>query len=292
MEAEDQVINDNKEIFAKIQAELRNAEFEILVATAWFTDDELFDILISKVRQGVHVEVIIADNQENEKLAFDQLGAQGAQVYKIKNVGYGMMNQKFCVIDKRIVLHGSYNWTVNARKNNHESIICTSHQGIIQSLIDNFNQIKTKILEQRGEAPPPNGNGVQKPKMPPIEIPVKVGADFEKLLDSMIAAEVGSFDRELLRRQGFDRAEANKGDHQVLPKAFDTLYSVFINDIDVIDDKKKRLVTKIEEHRVKSQDTLLKTSNCKPPSWNVSMSIKRRLWTPGKLPAKRKLKQR
>ncbi|WP_345953023.1 phospholipase D-like domain-containing protein [Mucilaginibacter sp. PAMB04168] len=256
-----QVINDNKDIYAKIQKELLSAGTEILIATAWFTDDELYQIVAAKVKEGVRVEVIIADNQENERLDFDSLVAAGAAVFKIRNSGYGIMNQKFCVIDRRIALHGSYNWSVNAKKNNQESIISTNHQETINSLIENFNAIKTKIQEQPGEA----GNGTvtnipktEKPKSFPTQVSANAGTEFEKVLDSMIAAEVGSFDRKFLREQGFDRAKANSGDHQVLHKAFDTVYSVFINNIDVIDDKKRRLQTKIEEHRVKTRDVLTK----------------------------------
>jgi len=251
-----QVINDNKEIYAKIQSELLAAEQEILIATAWFTDDDLYQIVSGKLDEGVRVEIIIADNQENEKLDFDRLVDKGAEVYKIKNSGSGIMNQKFCVIDQRIALHGSYNWSVNAKKNNQESIISTNHQETIASLIENFNNVKHRILGQNGQPIPPK---TDKPKVLPVEAPVKAGAEFEKVLDSMIAAEVGSFDRKLLREQGFERSRLNSGDHQVLYKAFDTVYSVFINDIDVIDDKKKRLQTKIEEHRVKSCDGLNKT---------------------------------
>jgi hypothetical protein len=257
-----QVFNDNKEIYAKIQKELIAAEFEILIATAWFTDDELFQIIASKLKEGVRVEIIIADNQENEKLDFSSLTARGASVFKIRNSGYGIMNQKFCVIDKRIALHGSYNWSVNAKKNNQESIISTNHEETIHSLIENFNTLKIKIQEQRGDQVStnvPEISKVERPKSIPIQIPVNAGSEFEKVLDSMIAAEIGSFDRKLLREQGFERAKANSGDHQVLLKAFDTVYSVFINNIDVIDDKKKRLQTKIDEHRVKTRDALSKT---------------------------------
>jgi phosphatidylserine/phosphatidylglycerophosphate/cardiolipin synthase-like enzyme len=99
-----QVLHDNKEIYARIESELRNATSQILVAASWFTDDELFDILLLKLSEGIQIELIIADNQENEKLDFSLLSAKGAEVLKIKNVGYGMMHQKFCVIDRRICI--------------------------------------------------------------------------------------------------------------------------------------------------------------------------------------------
>ncbi len=254
-----QVINDNKEIYAKIKSELFQAEFEILIATAWFTDEELFNILLSKLAEGIHIEVIIADNQENEKLDFGLLESKGATVYKIKSNGYGGMNQKFCVIDKHIALHGSYNWSVNAKKNNQESIITTDHKETVASLIDTFNETKTRILAQKTE--PANANAAPKPEKPkavPMEVTVKMEDEFRHILDSMIAAEVGSFDRDMLRKHGFERCKANNGDHQILNTALDTLYSVFLNDIDVIEDKKRRLTTKIEEHRIKNLDNITK----------------------------------
>lgn len=254
-----QVINDNKEIYATIQHELLKAESQIILATGWFTDEDLFNILSDKLEQHVSIEIIIADNQDNEKLDFEQLVAKGASVYKIKSNGYGTMNQKFCVIDKRIALHGSYNWSVNAKKNNHESIISTNHRETINSLIENFNTIKQGIIEQKSTPAINYTITVTDPEVPeegPLNQPLKAETEFQKVLDSMIAAEIGNFDRKMLREQGFLRCSANNGDHQVLHKAFDTLYSVFINDIDVIDDKKKRLITKIEEYRIKSQDAL------------------------------------
>lgn len=256
-----QVINDNKEIYIRIQTELLKAQSEILIATAWFTDEDLYNILSAKLDEGLHIEIIIADNQENEKLDFDHLVSKGAAVFKIRNTGYGIMNQKFCVIDRRIALHGSYNWTINAKKNNHESIISTDHKETINALLENFNTIRDRILISRGEQVPANGMAVpnhERPKGIQVNDPVTAGEDFAKVLDSMIAAEVGNFDRKLLREHGFNRCAANNGDHQVLHSAFDSLYFLFINDIDVVDDKKKSLIAKIEEHRIKSQNRLNK----------------------------------
>ncbi|RFZ85182.1 hypothetical protein DYU05_06160 [Mucilaginibacter terrenus] len=260
---EQQVINDNKEIYAKIQSELLNAEFEILIATGWFTDEDLFDIVLRKINEGIHVDIIIADNLENEKLDFELLRSKGASVLKIKNSGYGIMNQKFCVIDRRIALHGSYNWTKNARKNNQESIISTNHEETVTGLMAIFIGIKAKINEQKSDSNLPGAKTVaqaDRVKSASVEGPDRTGAEFEQVLDSMIAAEVGSFDRKLLREQGFERCRANHGDHQVLYKSLDTLYSVFINDIDVIEDKKKRLEARIDEQRVKTKDKLNKIS--------------------------------
>jgi hypothetical protein len=141
------VIHYNRDIFHKIEKELRLARKEILVAAAWFTDNDLLEILLNKRKEGVVVDLILADNPGNEKLDFDQLSEQGASVLKIKNVGYGMMHQKFCVIDRKIAIHGSYNWSVNAKKNNHESVIVTNHKETVEKLVRCFFDIKNKTFE-------------------------------------------------------------------------------------------------------------------------------------------------
>ena len=251
---EQEVLHNNKEIFARIVKELEESEVEILIASAWFTDNELFDILVRRLEDGLKVELIVADNQENEKLDFSALENKGASVTKIKNVGYGMMHQKFCIIDKQLALHGSYNWSNNAKKNNHESIIVTNHQGTVASLIANFEDIKQKAAEQKaGIKPLPQAlREITSPQVK-VQLPKEdIILEYEKVLDSMIAAEVGNFDRNLLRKQGYERAKSNNGDHQVLKKGLDTVYSVFINEIDVVDDKKRRLQSKIDEQKIKS----------------------------------------
>ncbi len=249
-----QVLNNNKEIFLRIVSELTRAKSEILIAAAWFTDDELFDILLSRLSDGVNVELIIADNQENEKLDFSLLTVKGATVTKIKNSGYGTMNQKYCIIDRRIVLHGSYNWSVNARKNNHESIIATDHNETVESLITNFNNLKKKAIAIQAGLPPIEDSPAQvlDKEVKKVEEELNVKTAYEKVLDAMIAAEVSSFNRESLRKQGFDRSLSNNGDHNILDKALDTLYNGFINDIDIIEDKKRRLLSKIDEQKIKS----------------------------------------
>ncbi len=268
-----QAIHNNLEIFERIVKELQEAKQEILVASAWFTDGELLELLTQKAKAGVKVEVIIADNKDNQKLDFQHLVNAGAKVYKIKSTGYGIMHQKFCITDKTVVLHGSYNWTINAKKNNHESIIATNHKSTVNSFITNFENIKQKT-EEMSPAPvnPLNkakdffSNLFQKDKIkdeikaseveetptPQVVEVVDKRTEYEKVLDSMIAAEVSNFDRDILRQQGYDRSKANNGDHQVIGKGLDSLYSVFINDINVVEDKKARLITKIEEQKVKS----------------------------------------
>jgi len=55
----------------------------------------------------------------------EDLSNAGINVKKDKAAasGYAAMHNKFAVIDQRIVITGSYNWTTNATQNNDENLI-------------------------------------------------------------------------------------------------------------------------------------------------------------------------
>jgi hypothetical protein len=248
-----EVISDNKEIFNRIRIEILRAQKEILIASAWFTDNELFDSLLEKVGT-TSIEIIIGDNEENLKLDFDQLKGKGGNYIKVKNVGYGIMHQKFCVIDRKLAIHGSYNYTNNAKRNNHESVIVTNHEPTVNSLIESFFSIKLKAFEKSGE----NSNNMPltltEPNQPElnsrkVEKPV-YQVDYEQVLSSLIDAEINQFDRKELSETGYSRAESCNGDFNVLPNSLDTLYFNFTNDVNITEEKKVMLLAKISEQKI------------------------------------------
>ncbi|MFL9835519.1 phospholipase D-like domain-containing protein [Chryseobacterium terrae] len=256
-------LSDADEILARIKTELYSAQSEILVAMAWFTNPELFEILERKAVQQVKISVIVSDQPDNEKLDFEALRRMGVKFNRIKTIGYGMMHLKFCVIDRKIAISGSYNWSNNA-KNNHEQVLVTTFPKTVDELVTTFFKIESRIekinngvsmedieKEEQIELERLN-NSSQKPTLSQkgeLSFQEKSLKDFQDVLTSIIATEVGSFDKNLLKANAYQRAQENQGDHQVLPQALDSLYSNFINDIEVIEEKKTRLKTRIEEQQ-------------------------------------------
>ena len=51
------------------------------------------------------------------------------------------MHNKFCIIDKNIVLNGSYNWTDNAERNNLENIQVTYDDTLASKFLIQFDEI-------------------------------------------------------------------------------------------------------------------------------------------------------
>ena len=261
MDFDQEVISNNKDIFARIAYELEIAQSEIFIATSWFTDDVLYGILLEKAEAGVKIELIVADNQENERLDFAALQAKGALVIKIKNVGYGIMHQKFCVIDRRLALHGSYNWSNNAKNNNHESIIVTNHKQTVESLLNTFLDIRNRASGILNDEPFEREIQPQATKKEFVmNTTLKIKEEYEDLLGDMIAAETATFDPLKIREEGHSKAKANNGSSMVIAQSMDIIYAKFIDDIDVTEDEKLHMLSKIKDQEVKFSDRLKKNS--------------------------------
>lgn len=138
-------------IETKLISSLRNAEKEIRIAVCWFTNSNLFDIVCEKLNEKVHIELIITNDPINNRfggLDFNRFISLGGNFYFANN--NKLMHNKFCVIDSKLVITGSYNWTYPANKN-HENILAIENEPlVINSYLTEFNKIKTN-LSQLGE---------------------------------------------------------------------------------------------------------------------------------------------
>ena len=103
---------------------LRLATHRIDAAIAWFTDQTIFDVLIERLENGVEVTLVLYDDAINKNTQFDwpKFKSVGGRIY-IFGTESEIMHHKFCLIDNKTLLLGSYNWTYRAANNNRETMI-------------------------------------------------------------------------------------------------------------------------------------------------------------------------
>ncbi len=106
-----------EEIQAQIIEQIRNAKFSIWVAVAWFTDKILAKELYLKQKEGLNVRIVVLDDDINKQYGFNYEKHFDAKRVPKKGIYENIMHHKFCVIDLKTVIHGSYNWTNKARWN-------------------------------------------------------------------------------------------------------------------------------------------------------------------------------
>lgn len=130
-----------KALFDKIREgimyELLHTEKVVKIAMAYFTDSKIIDLLCTLATKGISVSVIISGEEINfyqSGSEFQKLIDSGANllIYTTPNEANSILHHKFCIIDNKILLSGSYNWTKNALSN-RENIIVTDNEFLVES---------------------------------------------------------------------------------------------------------------------------------------------------------------
>lgn len=231
MAAKSTVLTSSSEIHERIQAELGKASQEVKVAVAWFTNQALLDALISASSRGCKIQLIIADNEDNNKLDFESLVKAGGQIQRVKSTGFGMMHQKYCIIDSRLAITGSFNWTNNALRNNSENAIFTEEPEIIQSLSENFES----ILKTTDENFVPTE---KKAAGKVIRVESSEEAEFVDDLQRLTQTLVSEFDDQEVEAHGFAKAQEHKGESSIFPSLLTHTLNSLRNSL--VQDKERR----------------------------------------------------
>lgn len=119
---------------------ISKATKDIEVAVAWFTHRDLFSEILSALDRNVSVEVLLSDsiiNRGEHGLDFSLFLNKGGKL-KFANSVKSFMHNKFCVIDEKLLITGSYNWTYAAEKYNSENIVVTDDINVCNSFHTHF----------------------------------------------------------------------------------------------------------------------------------------------------------
>ena len=153
-----------EKISEEISKHLEAATHDIVIAIAWFTDASLFNILRRKASTGVTINLLYLDDEINDKASFNigQLEAYQARLFPISSDMQpgNIMHNKFCVIDGKHVITGSYNWT-NRAKSNDENItvfldnpeISTHFLKAFDDLLEKYNYKKATTISAQAITP-------------------------------------------------------------------------------------------------------------------------------------------
>lgn len=128
-------------ISSRLKQELWKADKSIYIAVAWFTNVDIFNVIKNKARSGCTIKIIMNDDDINKStIDFNKLNEDNLEVFKVKSIG-NLMHHKFCVIDNKTIIFGSYNCS-NKADSNFENIIINQNDNVLASkFINEFNNI-------------------------------------------------------------------------------------------------------------------------------------------------------
>lgn len=132
-----------KETIAKL---LRNAQSSVDLCVFTITDHELASQIIACHRRGLQVRIITDDEKTK---------ANGSEIFRLQQAGIRIkidhshyhMHNKFGIIDNRVAITGSFNWTYTATKHNQENLLATSKFEIVKQYEDEFERLWDEMFE-------------------------------------------------------------------------------------------------------------------------------------------------
>lgn len=151
-----EVVFDNIE--QRILKEIKDAHYAIFVSVAWFTNKKLFNALLEKAKNNCYVSLIIQLDDINSQsgIEYSQIEIGRSECLKISKESE-LLHDKFCVIDFKKVITGSYNWTYKA-SHNSENILILNDPSVATQYISRFEQQKARFNDynilQNSNRPP------------------------------------------------------------------------------------------------------------------------------------------
>ena len=121
---------------------INQAQASINIAMYIFTDREIALPLVKAHERGVKVRLYLDQDQVDYQYSQSRFLVQRGIKTRISYNNY-IMHNKFAVIDNRILLSGSYNWTFSANNRNDENLMVIDDPEIIEIFQNQFVNLWT-----------------------------------------------------------------------------------------------------------------------------------------------------
>ena len=135
---------------AAIVAAIDAARSEADVAMFTFTSKNIMEALKRASARGVNVKLMLFIGQ---KFPFFQEAKTGRMELRFKEgrLEKGQMHNKFAVLDGKLLINGSFNWTVTAETSNTENTIFTTAPEYVSPYKAEFDKLFLKAAPPKGE---------------------------------------------------------------------------------------------------------------------------------------------
>ena len=212
------LITNGTEIKRRIIFEINNATQCIYVAMAWFTDRDIATAIIEAKNRNITIDIILSSNIQNETVKLMLKGA-GISVHAFETGdARGIMHHKFCLIDSKISINGSYNYSLNASNNNVENIQISDDIGTYSQFFSEFERLKYNIDH--------NLSVNQTPPIPETKIqqvqPVNIIDTFSQRLHDLVYS-AAQIDTDKYKESGYITSKESQGNIDIFRTEFNNI---------------------------------------------------------------------
>ena len=126
-----------------IIAEVGKAQKTINIAMYYLTSREVAQELVKAKDRGVKIRIVLDQSQETQGYSKSRyLIKRGFDVRYY--VGPGLMHNKFTIIDNKVLITGSFNWTARAEAENEENLLVMIDKDLIMKYQTRFDYLLEK----------------------------------------------------------------------------------------------------------------------------------------------------
>jgi len=120
-----------------IRQALDNAKLEVLVQAYSFTSAPIAEALVKAHKRGVKIRVLLDKSQKTEKYSSADFLANAGIPTKI-DAAHAIAHNKVVIIDKEVVITGSFNFTKAAEESNAENLLVIRDKELASRYIENW----------------------------------------------------------------------------------------------------------------------------------------------------------
>lgn len=124
---------------AAIVREIGQARSEIRVQAYSFTSAPIAEALLKAHRRGINVAVILDKSQRTQKYSSSTFLAN-ARIPTYIDAEHAIAHNKIIIIDRAVVITGSFNFTKAAEERNAENLLVIRSKELAKLYLDNWQQ--------------------------------------------------------------------------------------------------------------------------------------------------------
>ena len=138
-----------------IISEISKAQKTIDIAMYYLTSREIAQELVKAKDRNVRVRIVLDQSQETQTYSKSRyLIKRGFEVKY--HTGSGLMHNKFAIIDGKVLITGSFNWTPTADQKNEENLLIMTDSELIKKYRERFEYLwdrsrKGELREGQGD---------------------------------------------------------------------------------------------------------------------------------------------
>ncbi len=120
--------------------QLHSAVESLDVCVFTITDNSIAQAILEAKQKGVEVRILTDDDKSLDR---------GSDIEKLRSHDIPVktdhsdahMHHKFAIIDRKVLINGSFNWTVSATKRNQENLVISKERELIKQFVQEFERL-------------------------------------------------------------------------------------------------------------------------------------------------------